>query len=172
MEIDTSLGRLIYRERYDADLAAVFYDVNFYLVTSDADTLDLGNGRYHENDWTNQIKVLKIGEWHCISTHDSSHAKIGLARKHAPPASFTFSPLDLRDDMVWRASNTEIPAWVYSGSSVIDSIVSDRIYVEYRYRLGLEQPYEYKKQRMVYRFDTNNQELITEMVYQAMDNER
>ncbi|MBD1434962.1 hypothetical protein H8B06_19230 [Sphingobacterium sp. DN00404] len=171
VEIDKPLGKLICRERYDADLAAIFYDIDFKLVTHNGDTLCLGSALYHENDWADHIQLIKIEDTYCISAHDATYAKICLADKcHKANVSFTFSSLDLGNDTLWRKSNEEIPAWVYPGSSVIDSISSNLIYVKYAYRLGLSEPFSYKKQRLVYRLDTKTNTLITDRVYPATDN--
>lgn len=171
VEIDKPLGKLICRERYNADLAAIFYDIDFKLVTHNADTLCLGSALYHENDWADHIQLITIDDTYCISTHNSAYAKIYLADKcDKANVGFTFSPLDLANDTLWRQSNEEIPAWVYPGSSVVDSISSNLIYVKYAYRLGLSEPFSYKKQRLVYRLDTKTNTLITDRVYPATDN--
>lgn len=172
VEIDKPLGKLICQERYDADFGNIFYDIDFKLVTSDSDTLNLGKALYHESDWTDRIKLLMIDEWYCISAHHSSYATLGLANKqNKSNISFTFSPLDLREDSLWREFNKEIPEWDYSGSSIIESIDADQVYVEYAYRLGSTEPFSYKKQRVLYQFDTKEGQLVTKRIFPAVNDE-
>jgi len=68
-----------------------------------------------------------------------------------------------------KKTNEENPAWVYGGSSKIKSIEGNQIKVEYKYRLGLYEPFVFKKQDVEYYFDSNLGKLLTENVRQATD---
>ena len=48
VEIEKPLGKLICKEQYTADMADVFYDVNFKLINMKMDTIYLGNGSQFE----------------------------------------------------------------------------------------------------------------------------
>lgn len=170
VEIEKPLGKLICKEQYTADMADVFYDVDFKLVKKNLDSLYLGNGIYNEDNWAEKIELVKIQDWYGILTAYSSHAKIGLTNeKNKEHINIVFNPLELKNDSVWKKTNDENPAWVYGGSSKIKSIEGNEIKVEYKYRLGLYEPFQFKKQDVEYYFDSNIGELITKNVGQATD---
>lgn len=170
VEIEKPLGKLICKEKYTADMADVSYDIDFKLIDKNLDTIYLGNGIYNDDDWSKKIELIKINDWYGIITNYYSHAKIGVAKKqNNERLNIVFNPLELKNDSIWKKTNEENPAWVYEGSSKIKSIEGNQIKVEYKYRLGLYEPFVFKKQDVEYYFDSNLGKLLTENVRQATD---
>tara|TARA_R110002167_G_scaffold366411_1_gene596186 strand:- start:33794 stop:34291 length:498 start_codon:yes stop_codon:yes gene_type:complete len=99
VEIEKPFGKLICTEQYTADMADVFYDVDFKLLKENLDTLYLGNGIYNEDNWYEKIKLIKIEDWYGIVTAYSSHAKIGLTNeKNKEHINIVFNPLELQNN--------------------------------------------------------------------------
>lgn len=170
VEIEKPLGKLVCTEQYTADMAGVLYDVDFKLINKNLDTLYLGNGIYNSDDWSKSIELIKIKDWYGIMTNYTSYAKIGITNKQDKEhLNLVFSPLELKEDTIWKKTNTENPAWVYQGSSKINSFKGNELIVEYEYRLGLQEPFKFKNQKVHYVFDLNKRKIITKKVEAAKD---
>ena len=170
--IDKSFGKLIVEEAYGADMAQEFYDVSFKLILKDNDTLNLGNGIYHNDSWRDKIELIKIDNWYGIITNYSSHAKIGFNNIiDNELINFNFTLNELRNDSIWKMTDSEYPTWTDEGSSQVDSINENRIFVNYRYQLGIKEPFEFKKQQVQYTFDTEIGVITTNEVGKALTDE-
>src|SRR4051812_14010023 len=51
------------RETYNADMAAVFYDVDFKLINKGNDTTDLGSATFLVDNWKKNIRLYNIADW-------------------------------------------------------------------------------------------------------------
>jgi hypothetical protein len=146
---------LIGKETYNADMAAVFYDVDFYLKTNKAGVYNLGAGTFLDEDWSRHIKVYDLGDWIILPVRNGSYSKILITNKSSHLNIDTIlSPQNLRYDKLWKEKYDEIPAWVYTGSSSIDSVVSDKLYVTYEYRIGDYEPYQFYSHTVEHKIDT------------------
>lgn len=169
IEIEKPLGKLICHETYNADIAAVFYDVDFTLTSNSSETFDLGTLTFHKDDWKEKIELNQIGNWYYLKANYSTLAKINLIHKNSKKeVTFEFDPQELRSDSIWRTTNKELPAWPY-GSSMIDSIWENHLFVEYDYRLGINPPFEFKRQTVKYSFDTLTGNLATIKAFETRE---
>ncbi len=154
-------------ETYNADMAAVFYDVDFTLEDKTNKTLKLGGGSYADEHWAKDIHLHSIGDWVVLPVTEISYAKILMTNKLSTQNKDTIlSPLDLRYDSIWKVTYDEIPAWTYSGISKVDSITNDRFYITYEYRIGDYPPFKFYKQTIEYRLDTATANLTTIKVFE------
>ena len=149
-------------ETYNADMAAVFYDVDFTLEDKTNKTLKLGSGSFSDEHWAKHIHLHTVADWLVLTVSDYSYAKILLTNKFSTQNKDTIlSPLDLRYDSIWKTTYDEIPAWTYSGTSKVDSVANDKFYVTYEYRIGDNQPFKFYSQTIEYRLDAATANLTT-----------
>lgn len=162
--------KLLCKEIYNADLADVFYDVNFKLINKDNDILDFGSGTFPNNEWNELIQLKKIGEWLVIPVNGSGYSKLLMSnRVKYQKREIEFSPIELKNNQLWKSRYKENPAWVHRGSSKIDSIVGNNIFVNYDYRIGLYEPFEFYNQTIQYQFDLNEEEIKTIKVFERKE---
>jgi hypothetical protein len=154
-------------ETYNADMAAVFYDVDFTIEDKTDKTLKLGRGSFGDEHWAKDIHLHSIVDWLVLPVSDYSYAKILMTNKLSTQNKDTIlSPLDLRYDSIWKTIYDEIPAWTYSGTSSVDSVANDKFYVTYEYRIGDNQPFKFYSQTLEYRLDTATANLTTIKVFE------
>ena len=75
----------------------------------------------------------------------------------------------MRYDNLWEKKYDEIPAWVYSGSSKLDTIINDRFFITYEYRIGLYPPFKFYKQTIEYYLDTATGKLKTINIFERKE---
>lgn len=154
-------------ETYNADMAAVFYDVDFTLEDKSDRTLKLGRASFGDEHWAKDIRLHTIADWHVLPVSEYSYAKILLTNKFSNHKKDTIlSPLDLRYDSIWKMTYDEIPAWSYGGTSKVDSVTNDNFYVTYEYRIGDYAPFKFYLQTIEYRLDTEKVRLTTTKVFE------
>ena len=163
-------GKLLCKETYIADLADVFYDVNFKLISSENDTLDLGRGTFPSNEWDKFVELKRIGEWVVVPVNGSGYSKL-LMNNWAEnrKKEIEFSPIELKNNQLWKSRHKENPAWVHRGNSKIDSIVGNNIFVNYDYRIGLYEPFEFYNQTIQYQFDLIKEEIKTIKIFERKE---
>ena len=158
------------RQTYNADMAAVFYDVDFSLITKNKTTVDLGSATFPTEDWKKEIRLYQIDNWNLLSANGFSSSKLLFANKLLKKQLDTlFSPQELRYDSLWKTSNTAIPSWPYSGTSKIDTVIGKTIKVSYEYRIGDYAPFKYYMQKLEYSLDTKTGGLRTVKVFERME---
>ena len=165
---------LVGNETYNADLAAVFYDVNFTMETKETGIYKLGWGTFSDEHWDKSIDLYDIANWIVLPIRGNP-LKILLTEKTTKVNIDTiFNPVDLRYDSLWKKKYDEIPDWVYRGSSKLDSIINDRFFITYEYRIGMYPPLKFYKQTIEYYLDTTMGELKTKNIFerQEMNNGR
>jgi hypothetical protein len=159
--------RLICKEIYNADFAAVFYDVDFKLIDNEQ-TFDLGSATFSNDNWDKELKLHSIGDWYVLPARDNSYLKILATNKKSRIHKDTvLSPHNLRSDKVWKSRNKELPAWVYSGSSELDSIDKDEMTVAFEYRLGDHEPFTFVRQKIKYQLDNSTGHLLTKEIFDS-----
>ena len=166
VEIELSDNQtLTCKEIYNADFAAAFYEVDFKLVDN-KQTFELGGATFPKDNWDKQLKLYSIGDWYVLPARDNSYLKILTANKKSGVHKDTvLSPHDLKSDKFWKTKNKEFPAWVYTGSSELNSIDKDEITVEFEYRLGDYEPLTFIRQKIKYKLDKNNGDLLTKDIF-------
>ena len=154
-------------ETYNADIAAVFYDVHFTLEDKSYKALKLGSGSFADEHWAKDIHLYTVADWLVLPVSEYSYAKILLTNKFSTQNRDTIlSPLDLRYDSLWKATYDDIPAWSYSGTSKVDSVTNDKFYITYEYRIGDYAPTKFYLQTIEYRLDTEKVRLTTTKVFE------
>ena len=168
IEIELNNERtLICDEIYSADMADVFYDVNFVLIENNKDTLKFGRATFSNENWQKEIKLVEFGDWLIMPINQKVYSKVLMNNRNLKIHKDTeFSPLELRYDKSWKAKHKEIPAWVHTGKSKIDSIVGNRIYIDYEYRLGLYEPFDFYNQTIEYEMNIENGEFLTKTIFE------
>jgi len=162
--------KLLCKEIYNADLADVFYDVNFKLINKGNDTLDFGRGTFPNNEWAEFIELKKIGEWLVIPVNGSGYSKLLMSNPvKYQKKEIEFSPIELKNNQLWKSRYKENPAWVHRGSSKIDSIVGNNIFVNYDYRIGLYEPFEFYNQTIQYQFDLSEEDIKTIKIFERKE---
>ncbi len=144
------------KQTYNADLAAVFYDIDFSLVESTGDPIYLGKSTFSTDKWQNFCKISFLRNWIILQISEpGSYAEIFTYNRNSSSRKDTiFSPHELKNDSLWSKLNLEQPAWVYPGSSNIDSIDYYKFYIKYQYREGLYEPFVFYSQNIEYELDT------------------
>ncbi|HYF01761.1 MAG TPA: hypothetical protein VEC36_00165 [Patescibacteria group bacterium] len=154
-------------ETYKADIHDVFYDVDFTLEDKTSRTLKLGSGIFEDEHWAKHINLHTIADWLVLPVNEFPYVKFLMTNKLSTIKKDTIlSPHNLRHDSLWKAKYNDIPAWTYSGSSKIDSITNDRVYVNYEYRIGDYPPFKFYSQTIEYRLDTITANLTTARVFE------
>ena len=158
------------RQTYTADMTAVFYDVDFSLMTKNKTTVDLGSATFPTEDWKKDIRLYQIDNWEVLSANGFSFSKLLLANQLLKNQQDTiFSPQELRYDSLWKTSNYDIPSWPYSGTSNIDTIIGKTINVSYEYRIGDYPPFKFYTQKLEYSLDTITGHLRTTKVFERLE---
>jgi len=153
-------------ETYNADFAAVFYDVDLSLI-NEKDTIKLGRTTFKREDWEKNLDLIENGEWTLLLIKDNTYFQVlGKNKKTDQTIDTIFSPLELRYDSLWKQENTEIPAWTYSGNSKVDSVIENNFYVNFNYRMGLYEPFEFYDQTILYTLNQNTGEFETTKVFE------
>ena len=171
IEIELNNNRtLICEETYNADFAAVFYDVDFALKEKNKDEIELGRATFSNENWDKDLKLLEIGDWIILPIDQGSYSKILMTNHNLKISKdITFSPMELRYDKNWRMKHNEIPAWNYTGQSKIDSIIGNRFYINYEYRIGINKPFEFYSQSIEYEMEITTGNLKTKTIFERKE---
>lgn len=154
-------------ETYNADMHSVIYNVDFKLIEDSGDTLHLGEGSYSDTTWKNGVQLKRIGNFYVLSVNDYSYSKFLLTTLNNSINTDTiFSPQNLRGDSIWKSQTDEIPAWVYRGSSHLDSIIQNRFFVSYEYRIGDYEPWKFYIQTVEHELDTISGKFRTKKIFE------
>ena len=154
-------------ETYSADMHSVTYDVEFKLIENGSDTIHLGTGSFGDTTWKNDLQLRRIGSFYILPVKDYSYLKLLLSNTDKRKKADTIlSPQNLRYDLIWKTQTNDIPAWVYTGSTRLDSIKQNKIFVSYQYRIGDYQPWKFYVQTIVYEIDTINGKLRTKKIFE------
>ncbi|HLS11827.1 MAG TPA: hypothetical protein VK050_06670 [Flavobacteriaceae bacterium] len=145
---------LICKEKYSADLAAVFYDIDFTLKDKENEYF-LGRSSYQNEGWESKIKPKKIGEWTILPVKWYSKTKIlQLNKNQSSIMDTTFSAQNLRNDSIWKNLYNEIPTYTYEGKTTLDSIVDLKFYISYEYSVDINEPKTIYKQTIEHKMDS------------------
>lgn len=158
------------KQTYTADMTAVFYDVEFSLITKNKVPVELGSATFPTEDWKKDIRFYQIDDWDILSANGFSFSKLLLVNPLLKKQQDTiFSPQELRYDSLWKSSNIDIPSWPYSGMSNIDTIIGETIKVSYEYRIGDYPPFKFYTQKLEYSLDPLTGQLRTIKVSERLE---
>ncbi len=154
-------------ETYNADMHSVTYDVDFKLIENGSDTIHLGVSSFSDTTWKNHLQLKKIGIFYSLPVKNYSYLKLLLTSiDKSKKADTILSPLNLRYDSIWKSQTDDIPDWVYTGSSQLDSTRQNKIFVSYEYRIGDYQPWKFYTQTIEYEIDTISGKLRTMKIFE------
>lgn len=157
------------KETYNADMAAVFYDVDFTLTSKNGVSKKVGSGTFSNENWYKNIHLFTLPNWFILPVGESNYAKLLLANRNSTlTIDTTFSPLDLRYDSLWKSLYKDIPSWPYYGTSHIDTVIQNKLSVTYTYRIGDYEPFKFYRQTLMYKIDTLGK-ITTENVYERTE---
>jgi hypothetical protein len=158
---------LLCTESYNADMHSVTYDVDFKLIENNSDTIHLGVSSYSDTTWKNDLQLKKIGRFYILPVKDYSYTKLLITSiDKSEKADTILSPQNLRYDSKWKSQTTDIPAWVYTGSSRLDSSRLNTIFVSYEYRIGDYEPWKFYTQTIEHEIDTVSGKLRTKKIFE------
>lgn len=174
VEIEMSNNRtLICEETYNADFAAVFYDVKFTLKDKRKNLIELGKATFTQDNWEENFELLEIGDWLVLSIDQGWQVQLLMNNPNLDIKRDTaLSSSQLRYDSLWQSKYDEIPAWQYSGQVRIDSIRENEFYINYEYRIGLNEPFEFYNQTIEYEVDLASGELTTKTMFERNEKKR
>lgn len=159
-------GELVCDETYNADLADVFYDVKMILKAANGKKWDLGSVTFHDQDWTQQIKPRRVGDWLIIPLEPEDFVQVKMLNiLNGELTDTTLVPFDLRKDSLYKERFKKRPDHLYPGTSKITEISDDMIEVSYEYKAKAEFPSEILvNQIVVYEINLTNGKLQTKEI--------
>lgn len=166
--IELENGRkLICKETHSADLAAVFYDVDFKLKDKNENPVYLGRSTFSNENWSKDIKLNEVGDWILLPVEEWRCAKVLMLQRQTKMTRDTiFSPVDLRYDSIWRYKYDEIPSAFYRGSSGVDAIADNKFHIIYEYRVGDKEPFKFYRQTIVHEMDLTTGAFETKWIFE------
>ncbi len=158
VEIDSSIGKLICEEEYNADMAAVFYDVDFKLETKDKQPIYLGKLFFQREDWQSQFDLKENEKWYYLSSNKSNIYDLVLTDKISQEnLSFDLKSSQPKNNKLWKTQKNTIGLPYYT-TFIIDSIKQDLLYIKYEYQ-NIENPNLIKNQTVEFKIDEYNKSL-------------
>ena len=134
VEIDNPIGKLICEEEYNADMAAVFYDVDFKLETKDKQPIYLGKLFFQREDWQSQFELKENESWYYLSSNQSNIYDLVLTDKISQEnLSFDLKSSQPKNSNLWKTEKNTI-GLPYSTTFIIDSIKQDLLFIKYEYQ--------------------------------------
>jgi hypothetical protein len=160
-------GKLICDEVYNGDFAGEFYQVKMVLKTSKGRKYNVGVVTFHDQEWSRQIKTMRIGDWLVITLEPENFVQIKMLNTVSGQLNdTTLLPLDLRNDLLYKERFKDLPNQLYSGSSRVLDISGGIIDVSYEYKAKAEYPSEILvNQKVVYEVNTTEGTLQTKEMH-------
>lgn len=160
-------GELICDEIYNGDFADEFYDVKMILITHNGEKYNLGSVTFHDQDWSKQINVKRVGEWLVMPFEPENFVQVKMLNiSNGQLNDTTLLPFDLGKDLLYKKRFTDRPNHLYPGTSEITNISGDMIEVNYGYKAKAEYPPEVLvNQRVVYEIDRTEGKLLTKELH-------
>lgn len=153
INVDHSIGKLICEEEYNADMAAVFYDVEFKLESKDKQLINLGKLYFQREDWQTEFELKENENWYYLSSNHSNIYDLILTNKSSKEnLSFNVKESKPKIKKNWKLGNK------FSVKFRIDSIKQDFIYLTYKYQ-NTEFTSSAKSQFVEFKIDRPNNKL-------------
>ena len=158
VEIDNQFGKLLCKEEYNADMAGVFYDVDFKLETKEKQLINLGKLYFQREDWQTEFELKQNENWFYLSSNQSNIYNLVLTDKISQESlHFNLQSSQPKNKELWKTENYTI-GLPYSTTFVIDSIKQDLLYIKYEYRNN-ENSNLIKTQTVEFKIDELNKSL-------------
>lgn len=104
----TDSKTLVCNEVYNADFAAVFYDVDFKL-NDKGKIINLGQATFQNDQWDKLVKLDSIHNCYILSFYKDSYLRLLIHNRVTTlNVDTTLLPLYLKRDKTWRSDNREI----------------------------------------------------------------
>jgi hypothetical protein len=151
-------GKLICDVTYSADLQSWYYFINYKYLTPKGKSYDFGNGMYQGIEWNENDQLFKYKKWTILITGtDFDAIKIISYDLTANKKSESIiEPHSIQKDSLWKSRNIEA-VLMWSPSKVeIDTIINNRILVDYTFRIDRENPDNLGSRLIEYELDNLN----------------
>jgi hypothetical protein len=155
----TDTQTLVCKEIYNADLAAIFYDVDFKLKNTDK-IINLGQATFSDDQWDKKIKLDSVNNCYVLYFYEDSYLRLLIGNKMTSfNVDTTLVPLYLKRDKTWRIDNRDIKLKaMYSVSSKLEEIRPTFLKVNFEYKT--EDSLRYR-QSVIYKVDSITGRLLT-----------
>ncbi|WP_254157930.1 hypothetical protein [Chryseosolibacter indicus] len=122
---------------------------------------------FHNQDWSQQINVTRIGDWLVIPLEPQDFVQVKMLNTaNGQLNDTTLLPFDLRKDLLYKERFKDKPNHLYSGASRIMDIAGDIIEVNYEYKAEAEYPSEILvNQSVIYEIDRTKGKLLTKELH-------
>jgi len=158
VEIDNPVGKLICEEEYNADMAAVFFDVKFKLENKEGKLVDIGKLYFNIEDWQTEFELKENENWYYLSSNNSRIHDLILTDKISQEnLSFNLNTSQPKNKKLSKTEKYN-NSYQYSTFFTIDSIKQDLLYIEYEYKNN-QNSYHTKKQKVEFRIEKLNKSL-------------
>jgi hypothetical protein len=157
----TDTQTLVCKEIYNADFAAMFFDVDFKLINNDNDkTINLGQATFSDDQWDKKIKLDSVSNCYVLSFYEDSYLRLLIGNKITSlNVDTTLVPLNLKRDKTWRQDNRDIKLRrMYSVSSKLEEIRPTFFKVNFEYKTEDSLSY---RQCVIYKVDSITGRLLT-----------
>lgn len=151
-------GKLICDVTYSADLQSWYYFINYKYENPKGEKFDFGKGLYTSVEWNENDQLFKFKNWTVLPTEtDFGSIKIiSTDLKTKKKYESIIEPHSIQEDSIWKAKNIE-SALMWSPSSVeIDTIIDNKIFVKYSFRIDRENPDNLGTRLIEYELDSLN----------------
>ena len=151
-------GKLICDVTYSADLQSWYYFIDYKYVNPKGETFDFGNGLYQGVEWNENDQLFNFKKWTILPTETDfcSIKIISFDLKSKKKYDFIIEPHSIQENSIWKSQNIE-SVLMWSPSKVeIDTIIDNKILVEYSFRIDRENPDNLGTRLIEYELDSLN----------------
>lgn len=139
--IDQNIGgKLICDVTYSADLQSWYYFIDYKYIDPKGNSYDFGNGLYQGTDWDENDQLFHFKNWTILPTEtDFGSIKFfSMDLNSGIKTEFVIEPHSIHEDSLWKSKDIE-SILMWSPSEVkLDTIINNKIFIEYTYRIDRE----------------------------------
>jgi len=160
-------GKLICNETYNGDFADEFYEVKMILKTLNGKKYDLGSVTFHNQDWSKQIAIKRVGDWIVFPLEPEDFVQFKMLNTiNGQLNDTTLQPFDLRNDLLHGEKFKDKPDHLYPGGSRIQDISGNIVEVNYEYKAKAVYPSEILvNQKVTYEINPEDGKLKTKEMH-------
>lgn len=151
-------GKLICNVTYSADLQSCYYFIDYKYVNQTGETFDFGKGLYQSIEWDENDQLFEFKNWTVLQTETNygSIKIISFDLNSNKKSESIIEPHSIQKDSIWKSENIE-SALMWSPSKLeIDTIIENKILVEYTFRIDRENPENLGTRLIEYELDSLN----------------
>ena len=151
-------GELFCNVTYSADLQSWYYFIDYKYENPKGEIFDFGKGIYTSIEWNENDQLFRFKNWIVLTTEtDFGSIKIiSIDSKSKVKYESIIEPHSIQEDSIWKSKNIE-SALMWSPSSVeIDTIIDNKIFIEYSFRIDRENPDNLGTRLIEYELDSIN----------------